>query len=237
MGNSEHLSVKGFIESSFVDWQGKICSVLFLPNCNFRCSYCHNADLVLRPGALEDISFDYILKRLDDLKEWVDGVCITGGEPTIHPFLPRLLAAIKQEGFLVKLDTNGSHPEVLSSLIENGLVDYVAMDIKSSLVEEAYQKVTGVRNIIYAVRESINTLLKGAVEYEFRFTVVPCYHSPDDIYYIATELNGAARLRLQNFNPAHTLDPLLNTSHAYPHEDISAYQQKVDQILSIKQVQ
>jgi pyruvate formate lyase activating enzyme len=224
--------VKGFLETSFVDWPGYICSVLFLPHCNFRCGYCHNADLVLHPDSIENISLDAVMSRLRRLKGWIDGVCVSGGEPTLHSFLPHLLAAIKQEGFFTKLDTNGSTPQLLSELISDQLVDYIAMDIKAPLDEEAYCKVSGVPGVTEKVKQSIGVIIKGTVPYEFRFTVLPTYHQPQDIYRVAEELSGAAKLTLQNFKQAHTLDPLLNTSASYRYEDLSAYQQQVNQIIS-----
>jgi pyruvate formate lyase activating enzyme len=224
--------IKGFIETSFVDWPGNISSVVFLPNCNFRCSYCHNSDLVLRPDMIQDIDFDRVIERLRNLRGWVDGVCVSGGEPTIHSYLPDLLRAFRQSGFATKLDTNGSRPAVLASLIEENLLDYVAMDVKGPLVEEAYCSVTGVRNFVDDVKQSISLLLNGTVPYEFRFTVVPTYHRPEDIFRVAQELCGAKKLRLQNFKPVNTLDPLLKTCRSYDAEEITSYQQKVDQIIS-----
>ncbi len=224
--------IKGFIETSFVDWPGNISAVIFLPHCNFRCSYCHNADLVLHPDIIENISFDQVVERLRKLRGWVDGVCVSGGEPTIHWFLPDLLRAFKELGFLTKLDTNGSNPAMLAALLSAGVVDYIAMDIKGPLEDDAYCKITGVNGVTEAVKKSINIIRTGAVPYEFRLTVIPKYHQPADIYRVAKELSGVQKLTLQNFNPEHTLDPLLKTSTPYRHEDLSVYQQQVNQIIS-----
>ena len=233
MDNIRDIPIKGFIETSFLDWSGKICSVIFFPQCNFRCRYCHNADLVLRPDALEDIGFDSVIKRLSDLKGWIDGVCVSGGEPTLHASLPKVLLALKKEGFLTKLDTNGSNPEVLHSLIEEDLVDYVAMDLKSSLDETSYCKIIQAENMLSSVQKSVRLLLDGRVEYEFRFTVVPFYHAPEDIYNLAIELNGAKRLRIQNFNPSQTLDPSLKTLEPYSEGEIDLIQKRVDKLISM----
>jgi pyruvate formate lyase activating enzyme len=121
---------------------------------------------------------------------------------------------------------------MLSSLMQENLIDYVAMDIKAPLAEDAYCSVTGVRNFVDDVKKSISLLITGAVPYEFRFTVVPWYHRPEDIFRVAQELSGAKKLRLQNFKPVNTLDPLLNTSRSYATEELDSYQQKVDQIIS-----
>jgi len=233
MDNIRDIPIKGFLEASFVDWPGRICSVIFFPQCNFRCRYCHNADLVLRPDALEDIGFDSIIKRLSDLKGWIDGVCVSGGEPTLHASLPKVFSALKKEGFLTKLDTNGSNPEALHSLIEEGLVDYVAMDVKSSLDETSYCKIIQTSNMLESVKKSIRLLLKGVVQYEFRFTVLPSYHCPEDIYNLAVELNGAERLRIQNFNPSQTLDPSLKTLEPYSDGEIDLIQKRVDKLISM----
>lgn len=233
MEKIKNTSIKGFVETSFVDWPGKICSVIFFSGCNFRCCYCHNADLVLRPEALADIDFESIIRRLSDLKGWIDAVCVSGGEPTLHSFLPAVLSDLKKEGFLTKLDTNGSSPEVLRGLIQDGLVDYVAMDVKSSLNEINYCKVTHVPHMLEAVKKSIRLLLEGRVQYEFRSTVLPSHHGLDDIYKLAMELNGAARLRIQNFNPSSPLDPGLKSLKPYSDRDIDLIQQRVDKLIAV----
>ncbi|MBF0526325.1 MAG: anaerobic ribonucleoside-triphosphate reductase activating protein, partial [Deltaproteobacteria bacterium] len=133
-GFKHHLPViKGFIETSFVDWAGKIAAVVFLPGCNFRCPMCHNHELVLHPEAISDYPFEIIADSLNQHQGWIDGVCITGGEPTNHPNLARLLEVFKGLGLPVKLDTNGSRPDVLAHLLAQGQVDYVAMDVKAQL--------------------------------------------------------------------------------------------------------
>ena len=227
------ISIKGFLETSFVDWPGNICSVIVLPSCNFRCRYCHNTDLVLRPGELENIDFHSILKRLSELKGWIDGVCVSGGEPTLHSSLPKVLSALKKEGFSVKLDTNGSNPKKLLSLMEDGLVDFVAMDVKSSLDETSYCTITQTPHMLESVKKSIRILLQGKVPHEFRCTVVPSYHGAEDIYKLAMELNGAKRLRIQNFNPTQTLDPSLQTLKPFAEADICHMQEKVNKLISI----
>jgi pyruvate formate lyase activating enzyme len=233
MNTLSNVSIKGFIETSFVDWPGKICSVIFFPRCNFRCRYCHNADLILRPETFEDIEPASIGDRLRSLRGWIDGVCVTGGEPTLHSCLPDVLSAIKRSGVQAKLDTNGSNPDILADLIKQGLVDYVAMDVKSSLDENSYCKIIQTPNMLESVKKSVSILLSGSVEYEFRVTVVPQYHGPEDIYALARELNGAARLRVQNFSPSeHVLDPAFQTLSGYTEEDIELIQSRVDMLVA-----
>ncbi len=228
------LPIKGFIDTSFVDWPGKICAVLFFPLCNFRCRYCHNADLVIRPDQLATIDPEGVFSRLDDLRGWIDGVCVTGGEPTLQPRLRRLLEVVREAGFQTKLDTNGSNPDVLRELIDAGLLDYVAMDVKSCLDESSYCAITNApASMLGRVCESIDLLRGGRVDYEFRMTVVPSYHGPEDIFRLARDLRGAARLRLQNFSPGERLlDPSLNTVKPYTPEALANLQLRVDELLA-----
>ena len=229
--NREATSIKGFLETSFVDWPGKVVSVLFLPGCNFRCPFCHNHQLVLNPAGHEDIPLRYVMARLTELKGWVDGVCITGGEPTIHPRLPSLMAEIKGAGLLVKLDTNGSNPHVLRSLVERGLVDCVAMDVKAPLDEVRYARAAGVPTDLKKVQESICFLKKGSVEYYFRTTVVPALHKEEDLLTLARHLSGSSSLTLQNFNPEDPLDPRLKATTPYPAEWLQEMEGRIASII------
>ena len=138
------MQIKGFLETSFVDWTGKICSVVFAPGCNFRCPFCHNHELVLQPHRFETVPEEYVLDRLSTFRGWIDGVCITGGEPTLQPDLKDFIRRLKKTGFEVKLDSNGTRPEVLTELAEEGLLDYVAMDVKGPLNHIDYSRASGV---------------------------------------------------------------------------------------------
>jgi pyruvate formate lyase activating enzyme len=230
-GVRETIGIKGFLETSFVDWPGKVVSMLFLPWCNFRCPFCHNHQLVLDPGGLEDIPRTYIMARLAELKGWVDGVCISGGEPTIHPHLPSLITEIKDSGLLVKLDTNGSRPEILRSLLERGLLDCVAMDIKAPLDEVKYARAAGVPVDLEKIRESICLLKKGKVDYHFRTTIVPALHKEEDLLHIARHLSGSSSLTLQNFNPEDPLDPALKGTTPYTEEWLQDMTERIASIL------
>jgi len=234
MHTLQNLPIKGFIDTSFVDWPGKICAVLFFPHCNFRCPYCHNSELVLCPDSIETIEAESVFKRLKDLQGWIDGVCVTGGEPTLQPNLRELLEYIRSSGFQTKLDTNGSNPDILRELIDAKLLDYVAMDVKSCLDENSYCKVTNVADsMLSRVKTSIEMLIEGHVDYEFRVTIVPEYHEPEDIYQLARDLSGASKLRLQNFKPgASILDPALKTVTPYTQQVLDSLQQRVDELLS-----
>ena len=196
------MDIKGFVDVSFVDWDSKISAVIFLPNCNFRCPFCHNGNLVSNPEKSETIPFEQIENQLKRHKNWIDGVCITGGEPTLHADLPELCSKIKKMGFQVKLDTNGTNPTLLKGLLKKGLIDYVAMDIKAPLTVQKYSKACGVdvKKLLGNVKESIGTLMESSIDYEFRTTVVPTIHDIEDIRQICSSLVGCRKYVLQKFD-------------------------------------
>ena len=192
------MQIDGLQKVTLLDFPGKIACTVFFSGCNLRCPFCHNASLVLperRTDAAmeEEAFFDFLTSRRGKL----EGVCVTGGEPSMQRGLAPFLARIKEMGFSVKLDTNGSRPEVLRDLVAQGLVDYVAMDIKNS--PEKYAMTCGGADILSAVRESTAYLMSGAVDYEFRTTVVDPIHTEEDIRAIGAWLRGAKRYYLQSF--------------------------------------
>ena len=196
------MDIKGFIDVSFVDWDSKLTSVFFLPNCNFRCPFCYNVNLVLNPEKLETIPITYLEDKLEKQKDWIDGICITGGEPTLHKDLPELCSLLKKKGFLIKLDTNGTNPSMLRELIASKLIDYVAMDIKAPLTVKKYSKASGVNmeKELKNVKESIKLLIESNIDYEFRTTVVPKLHDKEDIKQICQSLKGSKKYVLQKFD-------------------------------------
>ena len=228
---SKSTSIKGFLETSFIDWPGKIASVIFLPFCNFRCPYCHNHGLVLHPEKYETISLEHVLGRLIKFKGWIDGVCVTGGEPTLHPFLPEVIRRFRDQDLLIKLDTNGTNPGVLKNLLSNRLIDYVSMDVKAPLNKIRYSKCAGVPVNLNRIKGSIALLKEGTIPYEFRITIVPGLLDEDDILELAGQLVGAYKLTLQKFNPTDPLDPRLR--HVTPHneEELKKLQFKVSKII------
>ena len=127
--------IAGFNRTSLLDWDGCVTAVIYLPSCNFRCPFCHNRELVLTPEVYEDVPLEFVEDYISENREFLDGIVITGGEPTIHRDLPELVKRIKALGMKVKLDTNGTNPEMLKDLIDAGLIDYVAMDLKAPLDE------------------------------------------------------------------------------------------------------
>ncbi len=225
------IEIKGFLETSFVDWQGKLCSVLFLPHCNFRCPYCHNHSLVFHPEQYSSIPLEDILSRLQSFKDWIDGVCITGGEPTLDVNLPTLIREIKRHGFLVKLDTNGSHPRMLEVLMETQRIDFISMDVKAPLDAFSYRRSTGLSVDLNPILRSIEILKQGGVEYEFRMTVVPGLHKMEDVRRLGEQLKAGPRFILQNFNPENPLDPSLKNTVPYDAKVLKAMEKEVQEMI------
>lgn len=214
------LRFAGFLENSFVDWDGRLSSVLFLPGCNFRCGFCHNPELVNPSKDLELKDEDFVIARLDSLSDWIDGVVITGGEPTINSSLPAFISRLKEK-YPVKLDTNGTNPDMLDSLLKDGLLDYVAMDIKSSL--PSYSKVAGVDVDISKIKESISLLKSSGVGYEFRTTLVPGFHDEKEIREIAELVSGCSKYVLQGFSPDNCLDPSFSSISPFSPDVIDSF--------------
>lgn len=182
---------------TLLDFPGKVACTVFLGGCNFRCPFCHNAGLVLGRN-VENLSEEEVLSYLNKRKGLLDGVCITGGEPTLRPDLKDFIIKIKSLGYSVKLDTNGSNPALLKELVNEGLLDYVAMDIKNCL--EKYPPTCGVTELnLDPIKESVAFLLSGEVDFEFRTTVVKELHTTEDIKTLAKEIKGAKNYFIQSF--------------------------------------
>ncbi len=210
------IEIKGFIEESFLDWDGKISAVIFLSGCNFRCPFCQNGLLLKDDSLLETISFEYIANSLRENKIWIDGVVISGGEPCIWSELPAFIRPFKEMGFSVKLDTNGTNPHLLKTLIEDELIDYVAMDIKAPIDEEEYSQIVGTKVDIEAIKDSIRILLNAnTFSYEFRTTVVPTLLDSEKIMAIARYIKGAKRYLLQQFVPEYALSTTFRQIESY----------------------
>jgi len=196
--------------------------VVFLGGCNFRCPFCHNHPLVLDPESIPEVPHDTVLDALASTRKWLGGVCVSGGEPTLSPGIGALLKRFKELGLPVKLDTNGSRPEVLADLIGRGLVDMVAMDVKSVLDPAAYRAATGVEADLTAIRRSIDLLKDSGVAHQFRMTVVPTLHDRDTIAAWARMLAGSP-LKLQNFNPRTTLSAELSRVKGFTPEEFEDF--------------
>jgi len=216
------ILIKGMIETSLLDWDGKIVSTLYAPYCNFRCPYCQNATLVLNPEQYETIPFEVISNFLISHRDWIDGICLTGGEPCLFEDLPEFMKKIRNLRMKIKLDTNGTFPEMLKRVIDIGLVDYVAMDIKAPLTFDAYKKSARIesKELLRKIRESIDLISNCGIDYEFRTTVVPGLHSEEDILEIAREIEGAKKYALQNFSNRDTMDIEFQKITPYKIEDL-----------------
>lgn len=191
------MKISGLQKVTLLDYPGKVAATVFTPGCNLRCPFCHNASLVLQPGG-EDFPPEEVLGFLKKRRGVLDGVCVSGGEPLLQPDLSDFLGRVQALGFAVKLDTNGTNPALLGRLIREGLVDYVAMDVKNS--RERYGQTVGVPGFdCSAVEESVSLLLRGTVDYEFRTTVVRGLHDDESFSAIADWIGSAKRYFLQNF--------------------------------------
>lgn len=192
------VKIHGFNKLTLLDYPGRLACTVFLGHCNFRCPFCHNAGLVLNPENEPVIPIEEILGTLKKRKGILDGVCITGGEPTVHKKLPEFVQQIKKLDYSVKLDTNGTNPQMVREMVKAGLLDYVAMDIKNS--PEKYGETAGiVRADLEAIHETVEFLKSGEVDYEFRTTVTRELHKKEDFLKIRRWLSGSRRYFLQAY--------------------------------------
>ena len=193
------MILKGLQKTTLLDFPEKVACTVFTGGCNFRCPFCHNASLVVRASEVEEISEDVFFAYIKKRKGILDGVCITGGEPLLNKDIEEFISRIKSLGFLVKLDTNGAFPDKLEVLLDKGLVDYVAMDVKNS--PSKYALTAGLEGKLdfSAIERSIKLIMDKAPDYEFRTTVVRELHTMQDIEDIAKWLIGARRYYLQKY--------------------------------------
>jgi pyruvate formate lyase activating enzyme len=203
----KNLEIKGFAPNSLVDWDGKVSAVIFLAGCNFRCKFCSNKDLVLESEKINPIPFENIIKYLEKNKDFIDGVVITGGEPCMHKGLTNLCRIIKEIGFKVKIDTNGSYPGMLQELLDKRLVDFIAMDIKTCF--EKYKSVvnTNTEVDLEKIKKSIEIVTKFP-DYEFRTTLFPEITKQDllEVARYLKEKNANRAFFIQQFRPDECLD-------------------------------
>ena len=191
------MIIRGLQKTTLLDFPEKLACTVFTGGCNFRCPFCHNASLVLNSGAIEEIPEDEFFSYLSRRKGILDGVCITGGEPLLNSDIFEFIKKIRSYGLLVKLDTNGSMPDRLEALLDAGLVDYVAMDIKNAPTK--YALTAGVDEYPAEIERSIDIIIKKAPEYEFRTTVVRELHEKEDIIKIANRIKNAKKYFLQSY--------------------------------------
>lgn len=191
------MLILGWNKTTLLDYPEKVAATIFTGGCNWRCPFCHNGDLVLRPAALPPFSEEEVFAFLEKRRGILDGVCITGGEPTLQKDLPDFLRKVKALGYLVKLDTNGTNPKMLEALLEEGLLDYIAMDIKAT--PEKYEIACGTPVVLEDIFRSVEILQRQAPDYEFRTTVVKGIHQPEDFEAIGRWLRGSKAYFLQSY--------------------------------------
>ncbi len=199
------MRIGGFKRFSLIDYPGKSCAVVFTQGCNFKCPYCHNPELVDPDMDHSLVPEEEVLAFLKRRKGQLDGVVVTGGEPTLQPDLLDFLGKVKDMGFLVKVDTNGSRPETIERIIDGKLADYIAMDAKGPL--DRYGDITNSKVDTGKIRKSLELIKNSGQSHEFRTTVVKSQLSDDDIMAIGRYVDGASSFVLQEFVPSKTLDP------------------------------
>lgn len=220
------MKIGGLQKVSLIDYPGLICATIFLQGCNFKCSYCHNPELVdprlFQPCIKENELLDFLNTRRGKL----DAVTITGGEPTIQNDLAPFIKQIKKMGFAVKLDTNGSQPQVINALLDEKLLDFIAMDIKGPL--EKYINIAGVPIASEKIKESVNSILKAELPHEFRTTIVKSQLTPKDILKIAILISGTSKYALQKFVPVKTLNKKFLQEKNYSEDELEKMKKRLE---------
>lgn len=214
------VRIHGLNKTTLLDYPEHVAATVFLGGCNLRCPFCHNGELVLAPESQPLIAEEEVLDFLRKRKGILTGVCISGGEPTLERGLKAFIREIKEMGYLVKLDTNGYRRKVLRELMDEGLLDYVAMDMKNCF--EKYGETTGIPGIdIEEIKQSIDTIRNGSIPYEFRTTVVKEFHMREDILTIGREIEGVQAYFLQGYRDS---DQAIERGfHAYEKEEMEAF--------------
>lgn len=218
------MRIAGIQKTTLIDYPGKIAATIFTSGCNFRCPFCHNPELVSKTRSISLIPEAEIMDFLERRQDYLDAICFTGGEPLLHADIVDLLKKIKKMGYLIKIDTNGTNPEMLQKIIDKKLVDYIAMDIKTVLDWPHYKKAIGVDNqdLFAKVKQSIKIImgLKN-IDYEFRTTVVPKIVKIKEIEDIAKSIKGAKKYSLQQFsNSGKMIDSKFKKVRPYQKESL-----------------
>ncbi|MFW5648163.1 MAG: anaerobic ribonucleoside-triphosphate reductase activating protein [Candidatus Alkaliphilus sp. MAG34] len=228
MPDKDDINILGIEKSSFIDYPNNICTVIFTGGCNFRCLYCHNSSIVEGKG--DKIGTGEIIHFLKDREKFIDALCISGGEPTIQKGLYNFIYKIKKEGFNIKLDTNGTNPGLLKKLIDEKLIDYIAMDVKAP--PDKYSSITQTPVILEDIQESIDILLENKIGYEFRTTICKELLSMEDIKTIAKGIKGCNTYALQNFKDGETILAGQNKFTPYSDEELEEIQNQIQGLLN-----
>ena len=224
------VEIKGLEKFSPRDYPGIISATVFLGSCNFRCPYCHNASLVLNLDRIPSFPMDYFADFLNTRKDWLEGICVTGGEPLVHRDLGDFLSMLKERNLMVKLDTNGSFPSRLEDLIAKGLIDSIAMDVKAPL--DRYEEVTRASVDQEKIRKSIHIIMNSGLDYVFRITLVPGLIDEEGMVEIGRLCEGAKVFQIQQFEPVNTLDPAFEKLKPLKREKIHAMGRCVEKYFS-----
>jgi len=227
MNKENDILIKGIVESSLLDWDKKIVTTIYLPKCNFRCPFCHNWELIETPEKFNTVTLTQLDRYLRSNQDFLDGVCITGGEPTLYKSLTEFIEHIHDLGLQVKLDTNGTNPSLLKELIDDQKVDYIAMDVKGP-VDERYNRLCGINVNLKKIKESIKIIRSSSIEYEFRTTIVPTLLNDQDIYDICSLLSGAKKYALQQFVPNHARDEQLRKIKPFDNEALQHIKEGIE---------
>ncbi|MBN2480070.1 MAG: anaerobic ribonucleoside-triphosphate reductase activating protein [Parachlamydiales bacterium] len=219
------MLIGGLQKFSLIDFPSKMAALVFTQGCQFRCPFCHNPTLVLKERFEKPIPEEAFFSFLKTRKNKLDGVVITGGEPTLQKDLFDFIRKIKNENFLVKLDTNGTNPKILQDLLDANLLDYIAMDIKAPL--EKYEKITYVKTNVENIKKSIEIIISSKIDYEFRTTLVKNLHDPEDPIKIASSIKGAKKYILQKFLPNSTLDNAYLKKESFSDEILNDLKEKI----------
>jgi pyruvate formate lyase activating enzyme len=221
------VKIGGLQKLTLIDYPQKVACTVFLSGCNFRCPWCYSGELVLpekiknHPEILEEDFFTFLEKR----KGKLDGVVICGGEPTINPDIDTFLEKIKGKGFLIKLDTNGSFPEIIEKLLQKNLLDYIAMDIKAPL--EKYKEVVGAEIDTEKIKKSVEIIKKSGINYEFRSTLISDFHTPEDIIKMGEIIQSAEKYFLQSFRPEKTIEDSFLLKSSFSKEEMEQFKEKL----------
>jgi pyruvate formate lyase activating enzyme len=224
------MKIGGLQKVSLIDYPGRISAILFTQGCNFRCPYCHNPELVDPTRYGETLSEKEVLAYLEKRRGRLDAVTLSGGEPTLQPDLLSFTRQIREYGYLVKVDTNGSRPDVLEKLFDSGLVDYLAMDIKGP--PEKYQRITKSDIQRETIRQSIELIIASGVEYEFRTTVVKTLLNTEDFSEIAKLIKPARLFVLQAFVPSKALEERFLTEAPFARDELEQIRQSIEKDIS-----
>lgn len=224
------MKIGGLQKLSLVDYPHHTAVALFTIGCNMRCGYCHNPELVLPERFADAIPEEDILLFLESRIGRVEGVVVSGGEPTMHADLPNFIRRVKKLGFLVKLDTNGTNPDMVRELFHEKLLDFVAMDIKASMAR--YHEVVARAVDLEAIRETIRLIKTSGVDHEFRTTLVKSQVSPDDLDEIGQLVKGSPRFALQRFRPGLTLSPQFAYETTYSDEELVVLKKNMEQYVT-----